>query len=170
MHVDVSGKWDYESLPRPLNSNISRPVTENVSANYTLSKEEEEEEDPIRRLSYSIVSIDCHPPFMIDGSRTGHSYGAGTIVSLDPPLIVCDRDTVPIGISVISVTFQNSLTVSAKLLFLHPFYNFAVLEFDLYAIIHAGIKVKAAVLDKRDFHIGDTVNYVGLSGRQRNIT
>jgi hypothetical protein len=111
-----------------------------------------------------MVSIDCNPPFVVDGSKNSHSYGAGVIVSLDPPLIICDRDTVPIGISVISITFQNTLTISAELLFLHPFYNFAVLKFDITDVFNAGIKIKAAEFDEKDLKIGETVNYVGLSG------
>ncbi|RCI07248.1 serine protease [Rhizopus stolonifer] len=138
---DKTGYWDYEVLPT------------------SLDKDPQSRDD-----APSIVSIDCNPPFVVDGSRNSHSYGAGVIVSLDPPLIVCDRDTVPIGISVISITFQNSLTISADLLFLHPFYNFAVLTFDPSPAINAGIKIEAAVLDEKEFKVGDTVNYVGLSG------
>lgn len=135
-----------------------------------ISKEKKETtNDPIQSLFQSIVSIDCNPPFVVDGSRNSHSYGAGVIVSLDPPLIVCDRDTVPIGISVISITFQNSLTISADLLFLHPFYNFAVLTFDPSPAINAGIKIEAAVLDEKEFKVGDTVNYVGLSGKIQTV-
>lgn len=118
-------------------------------------------------MVYSIVSVECKTPFVIDGCRNGYAYGAGIIVSLDPPLVICDRDTVPIGIGVISITFQHSLTVPAELLFLHPFYNFAVLKFDPQAIIQAGIKIKTAVLDKRDFRLGDTVKYIGLTGKRK---
>jgi hypothetical protein len=110
------------------------------------------------------VSVDCQPPFVIDGSKNAHSYGAGIIVSMDPPLIICDRDTVPISIAVISLTFDNSLTISADLVFLHPYYNFAVLTFDPTLVIKAKIKMKVAELADIDLNIGDTVTYVGLSG------
>lgn len=84
---------------------------------------------------------------------------------MDPPLVLCDRDTVPVGISVISLTFDNSLTISADLIFLHPFYNFAILKFDPQPVIEAGIDIKVALLDdSSDFKIGDSINYVGLSG------
>lgn len=84
---------------------------------------------------------------------------------MDPPLVLCDRDTVPVGISVISLTFDNSLTISADLIFLHPFYNFAILKFDPQPVIEAGIDIKVALLDdSSDFKVGDSINYVGLSG------
>lgn len=138
--------------------------TSTKALNHSLDKDAENVIDQVHSLTLSMVSIDCNPPFVVDGSKNSHSYGAGVIVSLDPPLIICDRDTVPIGISVISITFQNTLTISADLLFLHPFYNFAVLKFDVSAVFSAGIKIKAAEFDEKDLKIGETVNYIGLSG------
>ena len=124
------------------------------------------ENNPVESLKKSIVSVDCYPPFIIDGLKNSHSYGAGIVISMDPPLVLCDRDTVPLAISVISLTFDNSITVSADLLFLHPFYNYAVLKFDPAPVVEAGLPICVAELDdSSDFEIGDTVNYVGLSGR-----
>lgn len=111
------------------------------------------------------MSVDCYPPFVVDGLKNSHSYGAGVIVSMDPPLVLCDRDTVPIGISVISLTFDNSVTVSADLLFLHPYFNYVVLKFDPTPVIEAGIELNVAELDdSSDLEVGDSVHYVGLSG------
>lgn len=122
--------------------------------------------DPLQALKKSIVSVDCYPPFVIDGLKNSHSYGAGIVISMDPPLVLCDRDTVPIGISVISLTFDNALTISADLIFLHPFYNFAILKFDPSPVFEANIEIRVASLDdSSDFKVGDSINYVGLSGK-----
>lgn len=162
IHItDTTGYWDYKVLETPLNRFSTASL---VSNDQLYGQTDDELEDPIESLKKSIVSIDCYPPFVVDGSKNPHSYGAGVIVSMNPPLIVCDRDTVPISINVISITFDNSLTISADLVFLHPFYNFAVLKFDPTPVIEAGIKMKAAVLDDQDFQVGDQVTYVGLSG------
>ncbi|KAK4514241.1 F-box domain-containing protein [Mucor velutinosus] len=159
---DATGYWDYKVLETPLH----RSSAASLMRNDQLCKQVDDKlEDPIESLKKSIVSVDCYPPFVVDGSKNPHSYGAGVIVSLNPPLIVCDRDTVPISINVISLTFDNSLTISADLVFLHPFYNFAVLKFDPTPVIEAGIKMKAATLNDQDFQVGDQVTYVGLSGR-----
>jgi S1-C subfamily serine protease len=150
-------------LKTPLNDNV-QSFGEDLAvvnmAEYNCSHE-----NPLQSLKKSIISVDCYPPFVIDGLRNSHSYGAGIIISMNPPLVLCDRDTVPVGISVISLTFENSITISADLLFLHPFYNFAILKFDPTAVIEAGIEIKVACLDDSDdFEIGNSVNYVGLSG------
>lgn len=164
--VDKTGLWDYTPLEKP-----SSTTTIDISKEPTVCKQDKkqsEEENPLEALKKSIVSVDCYPPFVVDGLKNSHSYGAGVIISMNPPLILCDRDTVPIGISVISVTFDNSLTISADLVFMHPYYNFAVLKFDPSPVIQANIDIHVASLDdSTDFQVGDYVNYVGLSGNSQ---
>lgn len=147
---------------------IDRPLQKRKHTSTKLTAPEKKknlETTPLDALKRSIVSVDCYPPFVVDGLKNSHSYGAGVIVSMNPPLALCDRDTVPIGISVISLTFDNSVTVSADLLFLHPYYNYAVLKFDPTPVIRAGIEPHVAELDgSGDLQVGDSVNYVGLSG------
>lgn len=160
--IDETGIWDYMQLKTPLNNTVSY-----LQINQAADKVDNENvrETPLQSLKKSIVSIDCRPPFVIDGLKNSHSYGAGIIISLDPPLALCDRDTVPVGISVISLTFENSITISADLLFLHPYYNFAILKFDPASVLKAGIEITVAHLDDTcDLEVGDSVNYIGLSG------
>ncbi|OAC99060.1 hypothetical protein MUCCIDRAFT_127026, partial [Mucor lusitanicus CBS 277.49] len=161
---DGTGYWDYKVLETPLHNSSAASLIRNDQL-YQKVLVQDELEDPLEALKKSIVSVDCYPPFVVDGSKNPHSYGAGVIVSMNPPLIVCDRDTVPISINVISLTFDNSLTISADLVFLHPFYNFAVLKFDPAPVIEAGIQMRAATLNDQDFQVGDQVTYVGLSGK-----
>lgn len=158
--LDKTGIWDYKLIDRPLQR---KKYTSIKSAASDIKKNPKT--TPLEALEKSIVSVDCYPPFVVDGLKNSHSYGAGVIVSMDPPLVLCDRDTVPIGISVISLTFDNSITVSADLLFLHPYYNYAVLKFDPTSVIEAGIEINVAQLDdSSNLEIGESVNYVGLSG------
>lgn len=158
---DKTGLWDYKLLDRPLQKKKHTPAKLTTS-----EKKRNLETAPLEVLKRSIVSVDCYPPFVVDGLKNSHSYGAGVIVSINPPLVLCDRDTVPIGISVISLTFDNSVTVSADLLFLHPYFNYAVLKFDPTPVIEAGIELNVAELDdSSDLEVGDSVHYVGLSGR-----
>lgn len=81
-------------------------------------------------LMPSFVAIDFYLPYLVDGMKTTQFYGTGFIVSTDPPLILCDRDTVPISVGDIFVTFANSIIIPAKLVFLHPFYNYVVISYD----------------------------------------
>lgn len=136
-----------------------------IKSDLNVQHVEDTDQDPIKRLAKSVVSVDCYPPFIVDGSKSAHSYGAGVIVSMNPPLIICDRDTVPLSISVITITFENAMTVPAKLEFLHPFYNFAVLKFDPTPVLKAGYKINVAPLIDTEVQVGEQLNYIGLSGK-----
>lgn len=111
------------------------------------------------------MSVDSYPPFVIDGLRTSHSFGAGLVVSLDPPLLVCDRDTVPTALCDISLTFSNSVTVAAKVEFLHPFYNFAILSFTTAPLLSSGLEIHAAEFSDSDLQRNDHTTYVGMGGK-----
>ncbi|KAL0096820.1 hypothetical protein J3Q64DRAFT_1856306 [Phycomyces blakesleeanus] len=153
---DTTGLWDYKNLGEPP---IITPLLKVPRRLFSVKT------DPFQRLAKSLVAVDAHPPYIIDGLKNSHSYGAGLIVSMDPPLVVCDRDTIPVGISAISLTFGNAITMSARLLFLHPFYNYAVLTFDWDRLESSGIEVHVAMFSDKVLKPGDRVNYVGLGGK-----
>ncbi|KAI9018755.1 hypothetical protein CLU79DRAFT_837028 [Phycomyces nitens] len=152
---DTTGVWDYHNL-----GVLSMPLpVMGIPGNLSL-----ETTDPLQRLTKSLVAVDAYPPYVVDGLRNSHTYGAGLIVSMNPPLVLCDRDTVSVGISAISLTFGSSITISARLLFLHPFYNYAILSFDAGHLASAGVQVNAATLGNKILQPGDRVNYIGLGG------
>ncbi|KAI7870240.1 hypothetical protein BDF14DRAFT_1776366 [Spinellus fusiger] len=155
---DTLGVWEYENLDLCFSSSLPAPLAIDVLENVS------ESSSPLQRLTKSLVAVDSYPPYVIDGLRTSHSYGAGVVVSLDPPLIVCDRDTVPVSITTISLTFGGSVTLPARLLFLHPFYNYAILTFDPSPVLEAGIEIHSATLSEKEIEVDDAMHYVGLGG------
>ncbi len=82
------------------------------------------------------------------------------IISTDPPLIICDRDTIPISIGNIFITFANSIIIPGKLLYLHPMYNYAILTYD--KTLLGETLVKAIELSDKDLVQGDSVYLVGF--------
>ncbi|KAG0172831.1 hypothetical protein DFQ30_009503 [Apophysomyces sp. BC1015] len=153
---DTTGLWDYKRLdelippPSPVSSDMKLKIVQM--------------QDPLQALTKSLVAIDCYSPYMVDGLQNSHCYGAGLITSLNPPLIICDRDTVPVALCAISLTFCNTVTIPAELLFLHPFHNYAVLTFDSALLNGTNVEVHPANLGTKELAKGDSVNYVGLGG------
>lgn len=127
--------------------------------------------DPSLKLAQdlmpSFVAIDFHMPYLVDGMKNTQYYGCGLVVSLSPPLIVCDRDTVPVAIGDIHLCFANSISIPGKLVFLHPFSNFAVLTFDRELL--GQTPIRAAELSSSRLSPGDQVNFVGLAGDHSTI-
>ncbi|KAI8059232.1 hypothetical protein BC940DRAFT_328385 [Gongronella butleri] len=167
-----TGLWDYVTLPSPNGStgtSAESASTDKCPNEDALTASVRQAgpmtaQEPMHQVAECLVSIDCYPPFIIDGLQTTHAFGAGLVVSLDPPMIVCDRDAVPVAVCDISVTFRNAVTVDAHVLFLHPFYNYAILAFDIAGVTRAGYRVQAATLSNKPLDKNDPVHYVGLGG------
>ncbi|ORY93040.1 hypothetical protein BCR43DRAFT_444348 [Syncephalastrum racemosum] len=157
---DASGVWHYREVAKPEQAEIPIKIRSGAQAAIKSFPA-----NSLYDLENTLVAVDCNPPHVMDGMQNSHSYGTGFVVSLEPPFVVCDRDTVPVGIASIRLTFRRTLTIPAQIVFLHPHANFAVLSFDPQELIHAGMMEQPyAVLSDVEPSPGDKVHYVGLGG------
>ncbi|KAI9252321.1 trypsin-like cysteine/serine peptidase domain-containing protein [Phascolomyces articulosus] len=150
---DMDGLWEYTDMPPPPSAPSYKPSTASLpplDSSMELSKQ----------LLPSFVAIDFYLPYLVDGMKATQFYGTGFIVSKDPPLIVCDRDTIPISLGDIMITFANSIIIPGKLLFLHPFYNFVILTYDPALI--GETPVEAVEFSDTDLNQGDDVYFTGM--------
>ncbi|KAF9934424.1 serine protease [Modicella reniformis] len=157
---DKTGLWDFTDLPPPPPSQPYAPATAiypTISAAL----------HPASVLMPSFVAIDFHLPFLVDGMKATQFYGTGLVVSTNPPLVVCDRDTIPISIGDIFVTFANSVIIPGKLVYLHPHYNFVVLTYD--SDLLADTPVKPATFSDRPLTQGDECYLVGVGTDQSPV-
>jgi S1-C subfamily serine protease len=77
---------------------------------------------------------------------------------------VCDRNTVPITLGDCELCFAGSVLVKAKIKFLHPVHNFAVVQYD--PKILGDTPVRSAVFSPIEIAPGDEkLTYIGLSRR-----
>ncbi|KAG0347221.1 hypothetical protein BG005_000313 [Podila minutissima] len=157
---DSSGLWDFTDLPPPPPSQPFMPATAIYpTINPALH--------PAPIIMPSFVAIDFHLPFLVDGMKATQFYGTGLVVSTNPPLIVCDRDTIPISIGDIFITFANSVIIPGRLVYLHPHYNFVVLTYD--SALLADTPVKAATFSDKALTQGDECWLVGVGTDQSPV-
>jgi len=117
--------------------------------------------DPIvRAISPSLVVVTFDLPYTLSGVSDRHYYGTGLIVDKERGYVVVDRNTVPIAIGDVTVTFAGSLEVRGKIEQLHPLHNFAIVSYDPKSI--GTTPVKEAKFNTSRLKTGDDVWVVGI--------
>ncbi|KAJ1739971.1 hypothetical protein LPJ78_000279 [Coemansia sp. RSA 989] len=121
----------------------------------------------------SVVLLDFHCPYLIDGMKETQFLGPGFIVDKDNGFIVCDRDTVPIGVGDVRITIASSIVLVGRVHFLHPAYNFAIVRYDPHLIGDTPVQNLRFHPDylsgQRRLEQGDSVCIVAVGGDQNPV-
>ena len=120
-------------------------------------------DDPrVRAVAPSLVVVTFDLPYTVSGVADRHYYGTGLIVDKERGLVVVDRNTVPVAIGDVTVTFAGSLEVKAKVEQVHPLHNFAMVSYDPATINDTA--VENAIFNDAGLRPGDKVWVVGIKG------
>jgi pro-apoptotic serine protease NMA111 len=114
----------------------------------------------INALAPSLVLVEFDIPYPISGVSETHYYGSGLVVDADRGLVLVDRNTVPLAIGDVTLTFANSLQVPAEVYWIHPLHNLALLRYDPASI--GDTPVRSARLNVREVEPGERVWVVGV--------
>jgi S1-C subfamily serine protease len=120
------------------------------------------EDTRINAIAPSLVMVTFDLPYTVSGVADKNYYGTGLVVDAGRGLVVVDRNTVPIDIGDVTITFASSLQVKAKVAYVHPLHNLAVVQYDPQLI--GDTPVQSATFDTRDVQPGRPVWVVGLKG------
>ncbi|MDA0680189.1 MAG: PDZ domain-containing protein [Proteobacteria bacterium] len=150
---DESGVWPCEDLtagPAP-----SPPVS--GSTQFTKNGDSR-----VNAVAPSLVMVTFDLPYTVSGVAERHYYGTGLIVDKERGLVVVDRNTVPVGMGDVSITFAGSLQVNGRVEYVHPLHNLAIVSYDPTLI--GDTPVKSAIFSKEVLEPGDDVWVIGLKG------
>lgn len=114
------------------------------------------------RLARSLVMIDFDIPYPTAGVKDLNYVGVGTVIDAERGLVLVDRDTVPVTLGDMMLTFAGTVRVPGRLVYLHPTHNIAVIAYD--PKLTGDLPIEAAVLDRRPVQEGDRIWQVGLGG------
>jgi S1-C subfamily serine protease len=119
--------------------------------------------DPIiRSIAPSLVVVTFDLPYTLSGVAERHYYGTGLIVDKERGYVLVDRNTVPISIGDVTITFAGSLEVKGKVEQLHPLHNYAIVSYDPKSI--GTTPVQQATFNTKTLRPGDDVWVVGIKG------
>ncbi len=125
-------------------------------------------EDPrVNAIAPSLVVVTFDLPYTVSGVADRHYYGTGLIVDTDRGYVIVDRNTVPVAMGDVSITFAGSLQIKGQVEYVHPLHNLAVVSYDPALI--GDTRVKAAEFDIAELRPGDTIAVVGLKGDHQPV-
>jgi S1-C subfamily serine protease len=116
-------------------------------------------DERIDRLAPSLVMITFDMPYSVSGVTEKNYHGTGLIVDAERGLVVVDRNTVPVAMGDVRITFNGTVEVPGKVEFIHPLHNLAVVSYDPKSI--GTTPVRSATLLDRPLREGDDVWVVG---------
>jgi S1-C subfamily serine protease len=120
-------------------------------------------DDPrVRTIAPSLVVVTFDLPYTVSGVADRHYYGTGVIVDKERGYVLVDRNTVPVAIGDVTVTFAGSLEVRAKVEALHPLHNLAIVSYDPASI--GDTPVREATFNPEPLKAGDKLWVVGIKG------
>ena len=120
-------------------------------------------DDPrVKAIAPSLVVVTFDLPYTVSGVADRHYYGTGVIVDKERGLVLVDRNTVPVAIGDVTVTFAGSLEVRGKVEQLHPLHNLAIVSYDPATI--GDTPVEDAAFNTTPLAAGDRVWVVGIKG------
>ncbi|HSN17569.1 MAG TPA: trypsin-like peptidase domain-containing protein [Gammaproteobacteria bacterium] len=149
-HDMASGNWPCIALPAPPPPVADQPATVTQPL-YT---------DPaMKRLAPSLVYVKFDMPYLVDGIGETHYVGAGVVVDAAKGLVVVDRDTVPVSMGDVRITFAGKLEVPGKVVYVNPLHDLALVQYDPKLI--GKTPVSAVSFSPKALKSGDAVKVIG---------
>ncbi len=121
-----------------------------------------------RALAASMVLVEFDIPHPTAGVKDLNFVGVGTVIDAERGLVLVDRDTVPVALGDMQITFAGSVRLPGRIVFLHPTHNAAIIKYE--PALLGDLPVRAAELRPTPFEEGDRVWQVGLDGDHGLVT
>lgn len=148
---DASGVWPCEPLADgPAAASPAPAIT-------TFAKQE----DPrVNRIAPSLALLNFDMPYSVSGVTERNYHGTGLVIDAERGLIVTDRNTVPVVMGDVRVTFSGTVEIPGRVMYIHPLHNLAVVAYDPALI--GSTPVRGARLNTTPLEPGDDVWAIGL--------
>lgn len=111
-------------------------------------------------IAPSLVMVNFDLPYTVSGVADRHYYGTGLVVDAERGYVLVDRNTVPVAMGDVAITFAGSLEISGQVESVHPLHNLAIVSYDPALI--GDTPVRTAGFSSKEPGAGDEVLVVGL--------
>ena len=112
------------------------------------------------RVAPAMVLVNFSIPYAVENVYARHFTGIGLVIDAEAGIIAVDRNTVPVALGDVELTFFGSTSVPGRVVFVHPRHNVALLQYDVSLL--EGVQIEALSLsDATDGQLPDGLTMVG---------
>lgn len=117
--------------------------------------------DPLlNRVAPSMVKVGFSIPYPAENVYARHFTGVGLVLDSEKGIIAVDRNTVPIALGDVELTFFGSTQITGRVVFVHPRHNVALVQYDPLEL--QGVPINALELsDHLQGELPDDLTMVG---------
>ncbi len=113
-------------------------------------------------LAPSLVTVTFSMPYSVSGVTEHYYHGTGVVVDAKRGLVVVDRNTVPVPLGDVTVTFAGTVQVPGRVVYVSPIHNLSVVAYDPRLI--GSTPVRPAMLKSEPLAPGEPIDVVGIGG------
>ncbi|KAF2106296.1 Pro-apoptotic serine protease NMA111 [Lophiotrema nucula] len=130
---DTTGLWDFSTIAKAIPA--VPPVPRRANFIRLESSSYPEAVDIVR----SFVRVHVSMPIKLDGFPKSSKQGYGLVVDAEQGLVLVSRALLPYDLCDISLIIADSIFIEAKVVFMHPLQNYAIVKYDT-SLVNAPVK------------------------------
>ncbi len=119
-------------------------------------------------IAPSLALVEFNMPYSVSGVTERNYHGTGIVLDAERGLVAVDRNTVPVAIGDVRLTFAGTIEVDGTVEYVHPLHNLAVVHYDPRQL--GDTPVQAVRFADRLPATGENVHVVGLSPDNRVVS
>lgn len=113
----------------------------------------------------ALALVQFSMPYSVSGVTERSYHGTGVVLDAERGLVVVDRNTVPVALGDLRLTFAGTAEVEGRVEYVHPLHNLAIIRYDPMQL--GDTPVRAVRLARRMPENGEEVRVVGLGPDHR---
>ncbi|KAH6255026.1 hypothetical protein HBI40_252590 [Parastagonospora nodorum] len=156
---DSTGWWDFKPVAEPL------PAVQQVSTSAKFAKLNSRY-PRANNINQSIVLVHVSMSISVDGFSASNKTGGGLVLDAEQGFVFVTRTTLPHRLCDVSLTIADSIIVVAKIFFMHPSHNYAIVQYDT-SLVDA--PVKTPEFSTELIGEGSETIFVGMDGSSKTV-
>lgn len=161
---DKTGLWDFTTIQeKPLPPVAPQPQ----NAKYIDIPFDDESKKGCSELVRSFVEVRTVCPSTVDSHPFKKSICHGVVIDAENGFVLVSRRYVPHNMCDVFLVFAESIDVEAKVVFLHPHLNYAIVKYDPKLVL---ADVKTPAFGEKPLQRGEKTIFVGYNPNSRLVT